>query len=502
MTAQIDQSVSIIAPGIWGLNRQDAIDQMDLRFALDAQNSVQDTTGRLTVRKGYTAVTTATIGGGANIQQIFEYVDKTGATSFLSAANLNIYSGSTTLTSVYSTAITANNWQAVNFNNFMWFFQRSHVPLRWNGATMVTIASLGGTGTPPSANAVLGAFGRLYAIDTVTDKTTLYFSDTLIGQNWTGGTAGTLDLSTVWQNGMDTGVALASFNNYLVIFGRKSILLYSGAATPANLSLVEVIKGIGCIARDSVQNIGTDIYFLSDTGVRSLARTIQTTTVPITDISKNVRDFMLTYVVSEANLELVRSVYSEQEGFYLLSFPGNGITFCFNIRQNLQDGTNPATYWLTINPKAMLASRDRSLYFGHAGIITKYNGYADLGSSIDWSHLSPWTDFQSPQQQKILKKLLTVLAGANNQTVTTKWFWDYSTTGFSSQQIIGLMGQAEYGTAQYGIDEYSSGIGLSQVSASGQGTGKVLQVGTSASVNGTQLGLHKYDAYAKQGKMI
>lgn len=502
MTAAADQAVSIIAPGIWGLNRQDAIDQMDLRFALDAANSVQDTSGRLTVRKGYVAVTSAAIGAPSDIQQLFEYVDKTGATQFLSAANLNIYSGSTVLTSVYSTAITANNWQAVNFNNFMWFFQRAHVPLRWNGAAMVTIASLGGVGTPPSANAVLGAFGRLYALDTSTDKVTLYFSDTLAGQTWTGGTSGTLDLSSVWQNGMDTGVALASFNNFLVIFGRKSILIYSGAATPANLSLVEHIKGIGCIARDSVQNIGTDVYFLSDTGVRSLARTIQTTTMPIMDVSKNVRDFMLTYVVSEANLELVRSVYSEQEGFYLLNFPSSGITFCFNIRKTLDDGTNPATYWLTINPKSMLSSRDRSLYFGHSGKITKYSGYQDNGGAIDWAYLSPWTDFGSPSQTKILKKLLSVLAGANNQTVTTRWFWDYSSTGFSSQQVIGLMGQAEYGIAQYGIDEYSSGVGLSQVSAAGQGTGKVLQIGTNASVNGTQLGLHKHDVYAKPGKLI
>jgi hypothetical protein len=235
-----EQAFSIIAPGTYGLNTQSSIDTLDPRFCLNNLNTVQDAAGRTSSRKGYVAVTSSPLGGTPNIQQLFEYVSNTGTTGFLSAANLNIYSGSTTLTSVYSTAITANNWQAVNFNNFMWFFQRSHAPLRWDGATMVTILSLAGTGTPPQGHCVLGAFGRLWVADTSTDKVTVYFSDTLIGQNWTGGTAGTLNLNSVWQNGMDSVVALASFQGYLIIFGRKSILIYSGASTSA------ASRGIPC----------------------------------------------------------------------------------------------------------------------------------------------------------------------------------------------------------------------------------------------------------------
>lgn len=496
-----ESAFSIIAPGTYGLNTQSSIDTLDPRFCLNNQNTVLDAAGRTSSRKGYVAVTSSPLGGTPNIQQIFEYVSNTGATGFLSCANNNIYSGSTTLTSVYSTAITANNWQAVNFNNFMWFFQRAHAPLRWDGATMVTILSLGGAGVPPQGNAVLGAFGRLWVADTSTDKITVYFSDTLAGQTWTGGTSGTLNLNSVWQNGMDSVVALASFQGFLIIFGRKSILIYSGASVPSTMVLQEVIKGVGCIARDSIQNIGTDLYFLSDTGIRSLQRTIQTTTMPMADISKNVRDSILSYAVQD-NLDLARSVYHEPEGFYLINFPTNGVTFCFSLRRTLDDGSNPVTIWNHINPKAMLSSRDRTLYLGHAGIISKYSGYQDNGTSFDFDFVSAWMGFGEPNRQDILKKLLFTVVGANGQTFTAKWFWDFSSAAFSSQVAVMPRTFAEYNIAQYNIDEYSTGVGVDQISIPGASTGKLLQVGLFASISGSQLALHKIDAYAKPGRMI
>lgn len=496
-----DRAFSIIAPGTYGLNTQSSIDTLDPRFCLNNLNTVQDAAGRTSSRKGYVAVTTSPLGGTPNIQQLFEYVSNTGSTQFLSCANNNIYSGSTALTSVYSTAITANNWQAVNFNNFMWFFQRAHAPLRWDGATMVTIASLGGAGTPPQGNCALGAFGRLWVADTSTDKITLYFSDTLAGQVWTGGTSGTLNLNSVWQNGMDSVVALASFQGFLIIFGRKSILVYSGASVPSTMALQEVIKGVGCIARDSVQNIGTDIYFLSDTGIRSLQRTIQTTTMPLQDISRNVRDDLLSYATQD-NLDLTRSVYHEAEGFYLINFPTNGVSFCFNVRRTLDDGSNPVTFWNSINPKAMLSSRDRTLYFGHAGVISKYSGYQDSGAAYDFDFITPWIGFGEPERQDILKKLIYTVVGANGQTFTAKWFWDFASTTFSAQVSVTARSTAEYNIAEYNIAEYSSGVGVDQISIPGASAGKLISIGLLASISGSQLALHKIDAYAKPGRMI
>lgn len=496
--------VSIAAPGFKGINRNASAVDLDPAWALDATNCVLDRTGRIASRNGWAQVTVTPIGGNPVIESIGEYLTITGSTQFISAANLNLYSGSTTLTSVYSTAITANRWQMVNFNNFLWLFQRSHVPLRWNGTTMVTIASLGGTGTPPSANAVCAAYGRLWAIDTVTDKTILYFSDTLIGQNWTGGAAGSLDLKSVWTGGMDEGTALSAFNGFLVIFGKKSILVYQNPSNPATMTLIDHIRGIGCIARDSIQDIGTDLLFLSDTGVRSLARTIQEKSMPVRDLSLNVRDDVITQISNQAasNIEDIRSTYHEPNGFYLLHFPAGDVTFCFDIRRVLENGGAPVTYWNHINPRALLSSRDRSLYLGKSGVIGKYSGYQDNATSYDMSYLTAWISFQEPFIQKILKKIIYTVIGANNTVFTVKWSFDYSGIYFSQQQTIMGGVVSEWNIAEWNVGEWSAGVTIDEISTPGQSTGKMVQLGLFATVNGSQLALQKMDVYAKRGRML
>ena len=58
----------------------------------------------------------------------------------------------------------------------------------------------------------------------------------------------------------------------LLVFGEHSIIVYGGADSPASMSIQDTISGVGCIDRKTVQNIGTDLLFLSDDGLRSLGR--------------------------------------------------------------------------------------------------------------------------------------------------------------------------------------------------------------------------------------
>jgi len=126
----------------------------------------------------------------------------------------------------------ANNWQAANLNNHTYFFQRGEKPVLYVAATNtaeLVETHVHTSGTVPKGNTALGAFGRLWVADTDVDRCTLHYSDTLIGHKWSGGSSGFIDLTTVFPNGGDEIVSLASFNNRLVIFARKSIIFYSGA---------------------------------------------------------------------------------------------------------------------------------------------------------------------------------------------------------------------------------------------------------------------------------
>ena len=112
-------------------------------------------------------------------------------------------------------------------------------------------------------NEVLAAYGRLWTADFSTDKSTIYWSDLLSGHIWTGGSSGSIDISKVWPDGHDEIVALAAHNDHLIVFGKRSIVVYSGAETPSSMTLADTISGVGCVGRDTVQSTGTDLIFFS-----------------------------------------------------------------------------------------------------------------------------------------------------------------------------------------------------------------------------------------------
>lgn len=500
--AETLQMVSVAAPGFFGLNKQASTVDLPPAWATEATNCVRDRTGRIAARKGWTQVTTSALAGSPNITFLGEYVNTAGASTILSAATTAIYSGTTSLTSIYSTGISNSLWQGTNFNNYFWLVQSGHDPLRYDGTTVVTVASLGGAGTMPQADCILSAFSRLWVANTSTNKTTVYWSDSLAGHVWSGGSSGSLDLYSVFNKGGDSVIALAEFNGYLIIFCRKQILVYSGASSPSSMSLSEQIIGVGCVARDSVVNIGTDLLFLSDNGVRSLARTLQTNTMPLTDVSRNIRDDVVADFQQESTTNNIKGVYHEPEGFYLITFPAAGRTYCFDIRAVLEDKTNPVFVWSGINPRAFLSARDKSLYLGKGGMIGKYSGYLDNTSTYIMTYATPWLDFGSPEVVKIVKKIKTNVAGTRNTSFTIQWSYDYASNVYQDTQTIPGGSVSEYNVAQYNIDEYTASVVVTEGAAMGKSSGKTVQLKILATVNGTQLAINRFVILAKVGRIL
>ena len=150
----------------------------------------------------------------------------------------------------------------------------------------------------------MGFYGRIWCGGVAEAKDVVYYSNLLDGDDWTGGDTGLIDLKKVW--GDDEVVALAPFYGKLVIFGKENIAIYNSPQTVSSLALDEVIRGVGCIARDSVQAIGDDLVFLSTTGLRSLARTTEKDKLPLMDLSLNIKDTLIRNIGQSTN---VKSVY-------------------------------------------------------------------------------------------------------------------------------------------------------------------------------------------------
>jgi hypothetical protein len=462
LMAQQLQNITINAPAFAGINSQDSPISLDQSFAATASNCVIDSYGRIGARKGYTEVSTDSstatqLGSSRGIEAVHEYVKNDGTKIVFSAGNNKIFTGTTTLTPVTLPAlysITANNWKIVTFNNNVVFFQKGHHPLASIAGNTTLIKIEDGGHDAPFGNEVIAAYGRLWSTGVEDELTKIYWSSLLVYDDWHGSGAGSLDLSKVFPTGNDEVVALAAHNGFLIIFGRRSIIVYEGAEFPNAASvafkLADTVEGVGCIARDSVQHTGTDIIFLSEDGVRSFARTIQEKSMPMRDLSKNVRTELTQEVRLQSNP--IKSLYSADEAFYLLSLPDSQTIYCFDMRTSLPDGSNRVTTWSTVEPHSMTVLQDGSIYFGRKNGIFKYEGYADDGSEYLLLYYSNPLNFGNSANLKFLKKFNITIIGSVEAHTTLVWGYDYTNNFnkkiFSSSKLnssAALFNTSEYG---------------------------------------------------------
>jgi len=502
------QSINLVAPAFKGVNTEDSPLAQDPSFAEIADNAVIDKRGRIAARKGHTVVTTnKTVLGTDSLRAIKEYKDNAGNTKIFSVGNNKIISGTTTLADETpgSYTISANDWKIVNFNDHLFFFQRGYEPLVYSNHVgsvekMSTHPHASGVASTMYGHEVLAAYGRLWTADFSTNKSTIYWSDLLDGSAWSGGSSGNIDVSKVWPDGYDEIVALAAHNGLLIIFGKHSIIVYDGATSPASMTLSDTVAGIGCVNRDTVQYTGTDVLFLSHTGLKSFGRTIQEKSMPISSLSGNITKDIIAALQNET--EFFRSVYSPEEGFYLLTFTGQDVTYCFDVRGTLENGSYRVTRWPSTKFTAFTRLENGTLHIGTTDGISTYTGYSDNGLGYRFKYYSPSLTFGDSSRVKILKKLKPTLVGANNATVFMKWAYDFDTTYATTEFTVGTQITGFFGESEYTTVEFTGGQLTNQRSLNTTGYGTSVQVGLESEIDGSPLSLQEINVMALIGKLL
>lgn len=502
--AQQLRNITIAAPGFAGINTQDSPISVGTEFCLIAENAVIDQFGRIAARKGYEVQTTDnTALGSAPLQGIFEFLDTDGSLTTVSTGNNKVFTGETTLTDItpVGATITADNWKGVTFNGFLFLFQDSQDPIYYDGTTCDLVENHANySGTVPTGNEVIASFGRLWAVSP--DKTTIYWSDLLNGFSWDTGSSGSINVNKVWSDQSDEIQALAAHNGYLIIFGKRQILVYKGPQDPATMELADTVNGVGCIARDSLQSTGQDLIFLADSGVRSFNRVIQEKSLPMRDISKNVRNDLMGLATIQALP--IKSVYSEDNAFYLISFPTSNAIYCFDMRGQLQNGSHRTTLWTGITPRAFCTKRDGTVLFGDNNGISEYKGYNDNDNTYQFRYFSSYLDFGAQSNLKFLKKLNITIIGGQNTTATLNWGYDYTSAYTAETFNFVSANLAEYGIAEYNTSEaeYNASVVIQEPRVNTSGSGTVVQIGLEAQINNAPFSIQKIDIHALLGRIV
>ena len=534
-------TTTISAPGFLGINTQESSVDLASGYALEAYNCVIDKFGRIGARKGWTKQNTSTNAdlGTNDIEFLFELPETgtvfaggnskmftlaSGASTLTTAINTTVADAAGTGTTAYT--ITDNNWSASSIvygegpdiKPHGYFCQTGHLPLVYHqlGSSHAHTGSYGfnllsDAGSVPSTyasasdfkpNVVLGAYGRTWWADITNDEQTVYFSALLDGSNLSTGDSGYLSLVDVFPNG-DQVVGLAAHNGFLIIFGKRNIAIYANPIDVTQLTLADLITNVGCIARDSIVNTGTDVMFLSDTGVRSIARVIQEKSAPINDISFNIRDDLVSFVDSETDKERIKAAYYPRDAFYILTVPTSKYVFCFDLRARLQNGAARATVWDSIEPTALhVTYAEGNLLLGKAGYIGKYGSHLDDTTTYKMRYYTNHFDLGSPTSLKFLKKANFTVVGGVGQNVFVKYGFDYVASYKDIRKSLIAGNVSEYSIDEYSIGEYTNGLALEEVRSNLGGSGSIIQLGFEADINQNPLSIQKIDVYVKAGKTV
>ena len=379
-------------------------------------------------------------------------------------------------------------------------------------------------GTIPTGGVIHSAFGRLWVQKsyTGTDKNVISYCGILTPSSWgvdtaVGGEIDTLGTFGAIAHGYDELVAISSFDKFLVAFLRNSIIIYSSPDSPNDLGIERIIQGVGCISRDSVQQVGRDLIFLSTNGLQSLRQVIQEN-ADIADLSALVRRQFLTSLGAEANWPNIKSVYNAEDGQYWIKSPNSDLDEVWVFDLHSLDNDIPVRV-----TKFKGASWDTFTYFqgdvyiGSTGLLGKYDGYVDQSPIDSTKYVCTWrsnpADFGA-SNLKFLKKFVTTVISGSSDTINVLFesvdtgqsgyetFVITNTAGASRLSgdggVIALWGASD---AEWGEAEWGGGASTYyELNGSCAGAGRAWKLGIDFESNGSSIALEQLAIYAKTGR--
>jgi len=523
MTAPL-HPIILNAPGSLGLNTEQAGASIDPNYALELTNAAFDSAGRMAARKGWAYETAVGNRHAAAVGSIGEFTKDKDSAFIIHGADNKLYVSDdgggtpapdlTNLTDRTGTNTpTANDWRFLNFNGSAVAVQAGHIPQVWDASSgnFADITTTNGAGAADAdwGNAGLSAFGRLWVTDDT--ETVIYVCPTLMNLSsgdWGAAGGASINTAEVWPDGLDRIVALAEWQDRLVILGRRSVLIYVGPEDPTatTFELDDIVQGAGCVARDSVVGIGNDLLYLSDDGLRSLSRGIAFDTLPYQEISLAVRtelaDDIASAVSSPATIKCgasrTESLYLARIGSSYWAFDIRGLVGQSNEFRSLR-----ASQWDAIAFTAITGSEDGTLYLGQTGGVASYQGHQDNGSAYTWRYRSTWLELD--QGAFVVPKYARVtFVTETDYAVSMKFSYGFDDGSFQSTSATTgeARSVAEYNIAEYGIGEYSGGgTRVNQETFQLGGFGDRLQLGLTIEIDGDALAVQRIDIFAKRGRL-
>lgn len=253
-------------------------------------------------------------------------------------------------------------------------------------------------------------------------------------------------------------VAVKPFRDALYIFGSNNIRKLIGNNI-SNFVLETVTDDLGCMATDSVLEIGGDLLFLSQDGLRPVSGTDKIGDVNLETVSKNIQS-VFTDVVFDIDLETLNAVVIRQKTQFRIFFgaaDSQGIIGGF--RQTPQGLQFEYGQLLGISATCAASGYIGQYEFVIHGDETGKVYRQEQGNSFDGEPIfsiyqTPFLHMQDPEQRKIFYSVNTYLRSEGDNEIIMAVVYDYE--GVDSLNPTNFTLSTEGAAAYYNEAFYNS----------------------------------------------
>ena len=225
-------------------------------------------------------------------------------------------------------------------------------------------------------------------------------------------------------------VSIKPFRDSLFIFGINNIKRLVGNNI-ANFVLEHVTDDLGCLASDSVVEIGGDLLFLSQDGIRPISGTNKIGDVQLESLSKNIQS-LFTDVILEEDLDALSSVVVRNKSQFRLFYDvDNANGLIGGLRLGQQGGINFEFGQLlgievTCADSGYIGQFEFVIHGDKSGKVHRQEqGNNFGGNNIVSVYQTPFLHMQDPEQRKIIHTVATYLRSEGDNEIIMSVIYDY-----------------------------------------------------------------------------
>ena len=227
-------------------------------------------------------------------------------------------------------------------------------------------------------------------------------------------------------------VAIKKFRNVLYIFGTNNIKRLVGENS-ANFTLETVTSNLGCLATDSVVELGGDLLFLAPDGIRPIGGTSKIGDVNLETVSKNIQS-TVTGVIDAEDLSTLSSVIirSKSQFRYLFSTSSSqGILGALREYQGNISFEFAQTFGIacTCADSGYIGQEEFVIHGQSDGKIYRQ----ESGNAFDTGNIlsilkTPFIYMDNPEQRKTYYGSSTYMSAEGNFSIAVSVTYDYDNT--------------------------------------------------------------------------